>query len=704
MSDIKYLFEPQSICVIGASDNKTKIGHKIMENLIKGGYKGKIYPINPKAQEILGHKAYPRLDYIEDIDQIDVAVISVPQPMVFEALKTCAFKKIKYVMIITSGFSEIGKNKEEKDLVDFAKENDMKILGPNIFGHFVKKSNLNASFASANIPKGHVSLISQSGALGSALIGETAEQNIGLSSLLPLGNKCDVDEADLLEYLKDDDSTKVLLIYMEGVKNGEKLIPMLKETTIKKPVIIIKSGRSKKGAEAAASHTGSLSGSDEIFQSIMNQTGVHRPENIIQALQWASFLVNAPEPKGENTLIITNGGGVGVMAADACEKYGVNMYDNYKSLEESFTEYVPEFGSVKNPIDITGQVGIEGYERCIEEAIKHPDIHSVLCIGCEHALFSEEDLKTTITRVHEKYGHLKPIQYVFYGGKSIKNAARYLKDKGIPMYLDVYEAISCLGQLYRSYRYKQVRHKFDSDDSKKIKINFDAIDDILNGVQADKRHFLLAHEARNLMEAAGIPMPKSFVAKTVEEAVGYFKQIKSSVVMKIVSKDIIHKSDAGGVMLNIENEAEVMNAWEVIMQNARKYNDQAVIKGIEICEQIHLDTETIIGGRRDPAYGPMLMFGSGGIYVEILKDVSFRSLTFSKAEIRQMIEDTKLYPLLLGVRGQGPKDIDGVIDVIMRVGLIMKHCEQINDIEINPLVVYDKETGVKAVDARILVK
>ena len=287
MSDIKYLFEPESICIIGASDKKNKIGYKIMENIKSGGYQGKVYPINPNLEEILGYKVYKNISDINEIDEIDIAVIAVPEPLVLNALKTCPSKKIKYVLVITSGFSEIGKNKEEKDLVDFAHQHNMRILGPNIFGHFVNKSNLNASFASSNIPKGNVALISQSGALGSALIGETGEENIGLSTIVPLGNKCDIDESDLIEYLQNDDSTKVILIYMEGVKNGEKLIPLLKETTMKKPVIIIKSGRSKKGAQAAASHTGSLSGSDEIFQSIMNQTGVHRPENVVQALQWA---------------------------------------------------------------------------------------------------------------------------------------------------------------------------------------------------------------------------------------------------------------------------------------------------------------------------------------------------------------------------------------------------------------------------------
>ena len=704
MSEIKYLFEPRSVAVVGASSKPTKIGYKILENIKLGGYEGKVYPINPKEKEILGYKSYSNVKDISEIDEIDIAIIAVPQPIVLPAVKSLVSKKIKYLFIVTSGFSEIGKTKEEKELVEFSNKNNMRIVGPNIFGHFVNKSKLNASFASSDIPRGHVSLISQSGALGAALIGETGEENIGLSSIVPLGNKSDIDESDLLPYLMNDDSTKVILIYMEGVKNGEKLISALKKATQKKPVIVIKSGRSKKGAQAAASHTGSLSGSDKVFSAIMNQCGVHRPENVVEALQWAKFLSNAPVPKGDNTVIITNGGGVGVMAADACEKYGVHLFDNHNSLYEAFGDLVPEFGSVKNPIDITGSLGIEGYEKCIEAAVKHPDIHSIVCLGCEHALFGEIALKKTIKRVHKKYGHIKPILYVFYGGKSIKDAIIYLKKEGIPIYGDVYEAMACLGELYKDKNYKDLIPSNSEINIDGIKIDFNSIQKILNEVKADGRQFLLAHEAKNLMTAANIPMPKSYIATNIAAAVKFAKEINGPVAMKIVSKDILHKSDANGVLLNLETSEEVMDAWQAIMLNSRKYDPTATIKGIEVGEMIKIESETIIGGRRDSVFGPTIMFGSGGIYVEVLKDVAFRSLSFSRHEISSMLKETKLYPLLLGVRGQAKKDINAIIDVILKIEIIIRKFKELTDIEINPLIAYEDGLGVKAVDVRILIK
>ncbi|MCK5072430.1 MAG: acetate--CoA ligase family protein [Bacteriovoracaceae bacterium] len=702
---IKYLFEPRHVAIIGASANKKKIGFKIVENIRLGGFKGKVYPINPKEKELMGFKAYKSIGDITDEKEIDMALICVPEPIVLDAVKTCVSKKVKYILVITSGFSEIGKNKEEKEIVEFAQDHGMRILGPNIFGAFINKSDLNASFASSIIPKGHVALISQSGALGAALIGETGEENIGLSSMIPLGNKADVDESDLLEYLMDDESTKVILIYMEGVKNGERLISVLKKTTQKKPVIVIKSGRSKKGALAAASHTGSLSGSDEVFQAIMNQCNVHRPEDIAMALQWAKYLAESPVPKGENSIIITNGGGVGVMAADACEKYGVQLFDNYQTLYDVFSPFVPEFGSIKNPIDITGQVGIEGYEKCIQASVNHPDIHSIICLGCEHALFNEEALKTTIERIHKKYGKIKPILYVFYGGKAIKNAIKHLKSLGIPIYGDLYQAISCLGELYKDYRHKIMLESTTKElDTENIEINYDGIEKILHEVKEDNRKFLLADEARRMMDYAGIPMPKSIIATNMASAVEFAKEIGWPVAMKIVSKDILHKSDAGGVVLNLENETEIMDAWQAIMLSCRKYDPLAKIKGIEICEMIKIETETIVGGRRDPNFGPTLMFGSGGIYVEILKDVAFRALSFSRHEIMGMLKETRLYPLLLGVRGETKKDINAIVDIIIRVAMILRKFDQVTDIEINPLVAYEEGRGVKAVDARILIK
>ncbi|RPJ37997.1 MAG: acetyl CoA synthetase, partial [Deltaproteobacteria bacterium] len=379
-ADIRYLFEPQSIAVIGASHDTTKIGFKVVQNIIQSGYRGQIFPINPQGGEVLGLRAYRSVEEIKE--EIDVASIVIPARFVFDAVKTCARKKVKYLTIISSGFSEIGNNEEEKRIVTFARQNGMRVLGPNIFGIYSAEASLNATFGSSNVIPGGVAIITQSGALGIAMIGKTAVESIGLSAIVSVGNKTDVDESDLLEYLIQKPRTKIILMYIEGVRAGEKLIQTLKRVTEKIPVVVIKAGRSERGAIAAASHTGSLAGSDEIFDAIIRQCGVIRAESVEEAFNWCKFLSNNPPPPGENTVIITNGGGIGVMATDACEKFGVKLYDDTNALKEAFAPVTPDFGSTKNPVDLTGQAGAVQYDSALSEALKNDQIHAVIALYC----------------------------------------------------------------------------------------------------------------------------------------------------------------------------------------------------------------------------------------------------------------------------------------------------------------------------------
>ena len=335
ISKMKYLFKPRSVAIIGASLNKNKIGYKIVENIVYSKYPGKIYPVNPKGGKILGLRIFKSLNKIPDF--IDMALIVIPSKFTFQAVKDCAKKHVKFLVIITSGFSEIGNTKEEKIIVDYANKQGMRVLGPNIFGIYSSIGPLNASFGPKEVKSGNVAIITQSGAIGVAMFGKTKAENIGLSATISVGNKADIDEAEILEYLISDRNTKVILIYIEGVKKGDRLVSVLKLATQKKPVIVIKAGRSKRGAIAAASHTGSLAGADEIFSDIMKQCGVLRAENIQDALDWCKALSQSPIPKGENAVIITNGGGLGVMAADACEKYDVKLYDNNELLKRAYS-------------------------------------------------------------------------------------------------------------------------------------------------------------------------------------------------------------------------------------------------------------------------------------------------------------------------------------------------------------------------------
>ncbi|MFQ6124791.1 MAG: acetate--CoA ligase family protein [Candidatus Heimdallarchaeota archaeon] len=699
--DIKYLFEPQAIAVIGASHNPNKIGYRIVANILNGEYPGQVYPINPKGGEILGLRVYQSIEEITE--EIDVAVIAIPAKIVFEAVKKCAKNGVKFAVIITSGFSEIGNTEEENKLVAYAREHNMRILGPNIFGIYSNKASLNATFGPSDIPPGNIAIISQSGALGIALIGKTKAANMGLSAIISVGNKSDLAEEELLEYLVSDERTKAIMMYIEGIKDGETLDTTLQMATKKKPIVVVKSGRSKRGAIAAASHTGSLAGADEIFSDIMTQCGVLRAESIQEALNWCQVLSTSPLPAGDNCVIITNGGGIGVLATDACEKYGVPLYNDIETMQNIFTEVVPDFGSVKNPIDITGQATFQDYGRTLKAALSSEAIHSIICLGCEVAGFDPELFSTTIETLFSAHKLDKPMVFSFVGGPKIEESIYCLKARGIPIFINVYEAVSTFGALYAHHR--NLREYAETGARTSIieqEIESGTINDILNQVKQKNRQFLLAYEAKELMQAAKIPMPVSSIAQNLDEVVKAARKIGYPVVMKVVSKDIIHKSDVGGVALDLENTDEVIDAYQAIIQNCRSHMPNAIIEGVEVAEMVQVGIETIIGARRDQTFGPIVAFGLGGIYVEVMKDVSFRALPIDRKEAIAMVKQIKSYPLLLGVRGEPQKDIGSVVDTILKLGAILERCESISDIEINPLMVYAQGKGVKAVDVRIL--
>jgi len=696
-SQMKKLFEPRSIAIIGASTNPNKVGYKILNNIISAEYVGKIYPINPKADQILGQKAFSSLKDIPG--EVDMASIVLPAKIVFEAVKSCAKKNIKIVTIISSGFSEVGNLEEERKINSFASENGMRILGPNIFGHYSAKVSLNATFGPTKIPNGNVAIITQSGALGIAMIGKTAVQNIGLSSIISVGNKSDIDEADLVEYLVDQDDTKSIFMYIEGIQKGERLVRVLKDATKKKPIIVLKSGRSKRGAIAAASHTGSLAGADEIFDAIMNQCGVLRAEDIQQALDWCKYLSKAPIPNGENTVIITNGGGIGVLTTDACEKYKIRLFDDTQYLNNLFSEVTHGFGSTKNPVDLTGEASSVEYEHALDVALKDKNINAVLALFCETAMIDSESLTEMIRAVYKKYMEKnKPVIFSVFGGEVTEKVITDLSLENIPVFRNIYDAVSCLGVVYSQFRHSALMNTFE----KLPKLRISKIKEIVEKALSDGREFLLADEGNQLLGIAGLSGPKSGIARSIKQSVEIAEDIGFPVVMKVVSRDILHKSDVGGVLLDLDNKEEVVDAYQTIIHNCKAFKEGAIIDGIEIVEQVKAGTEVIIGARRDKSFGPIIMFGLGGIYVEVMKDVSFRALPVSYRETRLMVEEIKSYPLLLGVRGEPRKDIEQIVDTIYRVGYILQNCPRITDIEVNPLMVYEKGYGVKAVDIRVM--
>jgi len=696
-AEIAYLFEPRSIAVIGASRDQGKIGYKVVENILAGGFSGAVYPVNPKGGNILG---YPAQRSVEEIDgNIDIACIVVPSQYVFRAVESCAKKHVKHLLIITSGFSEIGNTREEQKIALYAREHGMRVMGPNMFGLYSRAAMLNATFGPKEIRPGGVAIITQSGALGLAMIGKTYIENIGLSAICSVGNKSDIDEADLLAYLVPHEDTKVILMYIEGVKEGEKFVEALKVATQAKPVVVVKSGRSKRGAQAAASHTGSLAGADNIFDAIMRQCGALRAETITEAFDWCSFMSNNPLPTGDDVVIITNGGGIGVMATDASEKYDVPLSSKVHRLREIFSTVTPEFGSMKNPIDITGQAQSKHYDQALGLALVCDDINAVIALYCETAVFDADELPLMVARNYRQYrAQKKPITFSMFGGESTETCVTRLAKQRIPVYGDVYEAVSPIGAMYAYLRYlENVTDRVNDTD-----IEIEAVNAIVASAKRENRYFLLTHESQEIMNIAHVPVPRTVIAVSLDEAVRGAAEIGYPVVMKVVSRDIIHKSDAGGVALDLLNKKEVIDAYEAIIRNCKRKVPGALIDGVEVTEMVEAGTEIIAGAKIDLSFGPIVMVGLGGIYVEVMKDVAFRAHPLDRREVLSMIKEIRSYPLLLGVRGEKTRDIESLVDIILTLGAIVQKCRGISDIEINPVVVYEKGMGARAVDVRIL--
>ena len=448
---LEYMFRPKSVAIIGASRKPGKIGHEILRNLIEYKYPGKIYPVNPSAEEILGLKCYKSV--IEIPDEVDLAVVSVPAKLVPTILEECGKKGVKAVAVISAGFGEIGNVELEKQIVEIARKHNMRLLGPNIFGLVYTPSRLNASFGPRDVLPGNIAFISQSGALGIALMGWTILEEIGLSAVVSVGNKADIDDADLLEFFYHDEDTKVILIYMEGVKNGRRFMDVAKRVSKKKPIVVIKAGRSERGAKAVASHTGSLAGSDRIYDAAFRQCGVLRASNFEEAFDWARALATLPPPKGENVVIITNGGGAGVLATDACEANGLHLMEMTSDLENHFRKYMPPFGSPHNPVDLTGQASEEQYKGALLEALNEPRIHSIILLYCQTIITDPLKLADAIIEVYSEAKTKKPVVVNFVGGVECDKAMRRLEKAGIPTYPTPERAVSALAAVHRWARF-----------------------------------------------------------------------------------------------------------------------------------------------------------------------------------------------------------------------------------------------------------
>jgi acetyltransferase len=693
------LLRPKSIAVIGASTDPSKIGYTVVDNIIKSGYEGPVYPVNPSADEILGLKVYSTIG--ECPGDVDAAVITVPAKFVLSVIEEAGKKGVKGLIIITSGFGEVGNKELEAEIVAKAHEYGMRILGPNIVGTLSNAEKLNASFAPLLPLPGKGALVSQSGALLIAMDMATFTRKVGFEKLISIGNMSDVDFADLVEWLDNDDNTSCISLYIEGFKDGRKFLNAAKKA--KKPVIALKSGVSAHGAAAAASHTGSLAGAAKVYGAAFQQAGVVQATDLGNLFDLSLALSLQPAMKGDNLMVVTNGGGVGVLSADAAEKYNLPLKFAPKELQEELKKHMPPFGSAKNPADLTGMAGYDWYHDSIKAAFSHDWVDGLTVLYCETAMTNPMDIAKGIKKAIDESGVTdKPVTVSFVGGENSEKAMQWLVENQIPAYGGPDVAIHAISALREYARMKEI---VNEPEEKIENVDREKALEIIKGAREDGRNALTEIEAKDVFRAYGLPVTVTKLSKTEDQAIEIANEVGYPIVMKIVSPDILHKSDAGGVKVNIKNDEACREAYQTIMANAKAYKADANIHGVAIQEMAPWGTEVILGSVNDSTFGPTMMFGLGGIFVEVLKDVTFRVAPVSTKSATRMISEIRGAPILAGVRGEAPRDQVVLAETISRyANMIVDLADEVSESDANPVLVYEEGKGLKVVDARIILK
>lgn len=691
---LNYLFNPRSVAVVGASREAKKVGFAVLNNLIRYKYEGVIYPINPSATDILGVKAYPSLAKIGE--DVDLAVISIPAKFVAESIKDCAKANVKAVVVLSAGFKEIGHEgiKLEQEMLKIASDNGIRIMGPNCLGVINTSNNMNASFAADMLAKGKTALFSQSGALGVAIMDWALEYNFGFSKFISLGNKSDLNEVDFLEYFITDDETDIILGYIEDVVEGRRFIDIAKKATKVKPVILIKSGGTEAGARAASSHTGALAGSETAFNAAFKQTGVMRATGIQELFDTALAFSGGKLPKGERLLIITNAGGPGIIAADTSDKLKIKLPQMTKETIDAIADLLPSNASLYNPVDIIGDATSERYKIVIEKAISDPNVDGIFVLLTPQAMTDVENIADIVINTSKETD--KPIISSFVGGKRVKDAVAKMKQHSIPTFSYPEIAINAYRKLCDFHHWKSIKEEEVTTINANKEATRKLIDELINIGRTEVGE----DPAMKILANYGFTFPERALAQSAIEAGVIAERIGFPVVMKISSPDILHKTDVGGVKLNINSALVAEDAFKEITTNATRFMPDAYIEGVMIYEMIKGGKEVILGVSYDRTFGHMIMVGLGGIYVEVLKDVAFRIAPVGYKEAGEMINDIRSIALLRGARGEKPADIDAVIDSIVRVSNLITDFPEIRELDINPILVMNK--GAFALDARII--
>ncbi len=694
------IIAPRSVAVIGASTRPDSIGRAVFANILFHSFQGIVYPVNPKAQSILGVRAYPSVREIPD--EVDLAVIVVPAAAVPQVLEECGHKGVRGAVVISAGFKEIGPAGAalEAQLIEIVRKYKISLIGPNCLGiiNTDPSVSLDATFARVIPRAGNIALVSQSGAVGATALEYAQMEGIGLSKFISLGNKADLNENDLLAALREDRESDVILLYLEDLVDPKGFLDLAQEITGEKPILAIKSGRTREGAKAASSHTGALAGSDELYDSLFLQAGVLRVESLEELFEYAVAFANQPTPRGNRVAIVTNAGGPGIMATDACVRHGLQLAEFSEKTQQSLRQGLPVTASVHNPVDLIGDANEDRYELALQAALADENVDACLVI-CGPRVLSDQN---AIARVVAKSARAeKPLLACFMALEEIDEVFNILEEAKVPNYRFPEDAARALAKMaqYETWvhRPRTQFRSFSDIDRAQAKA-------ITSRAQAEGRRFLPEPEAHALLKAYGFPVLKSHLVKTEDEAAQSANEIGYPVVLKIVSPDIIHKVDVGGVKLNLQRERELRQAYRELMSAVEAAQPQAKVWGVFVQQYVTGGKEIILGLKRDPHFGPLLMFGLGGIYVEILKDVTMRIAPIRELGAYRMIEQIRGYKILAGYRGEPPSDIDAMAECLLRLSQLSQEVDEIEELDINPLIVFAKGEGVRVVDARILLK
>lgn len=690
------LFRPESIAVVGATPEKGKVGYVVTENIIKSGYGGKIYPVNPKRDRIMNIKSYPDIKSLPEAPELCVVII--PAKFVPDLALECGEKGTKAMIVISAGFKETGieGGALERQLAENCKKQGITLLGPNCLGLLDMETPLNATFADIEPVKGSISFISQSGALCTAALGWSRAHGIGFSKFVSIGNKADVDETDLFEYFAEDSETKAVSTYIEGVGDGARFINVSKRCTRQKPIVVFKSGVTGSGAKAVSSHTGTLAGSENAYITAFDKCGLVRARNVVDLIEVTESFCLQPVPKGKNTAIITNAGGPGIITTDAIEHEGLMLAGLSSETVDSLREVLPPASNFYNPIDVLGDAGPERYAEAAKIVLKDSGVDALIFILTPQAMTEIDKTANEIVKACSETDIT--VMCVFMGGTEMNEAKRILRAASIPILDYPEKAVEALSSMVK---YGEMT-KSKTENIKSFDIDPARPEAMIKRLLDNERLELTELEAKELFEMYGIKTARSHLATNLPEAIRYARDIGYPVVIKIVSQQILHKSDVGGVIVGINNTDDLVDSYEEMTNRIRNLMPNAKIEGVTVQEMLEEGHEFIIGMNRDPQFGPLIMVGLGGVYVEVLKDISFGIAPLTEEEISQMLSRLKSFALLKGYRGKASSDREVLADVISRISQMVCAHHNIMELDLNPIRVYEKGKGCIAADARII--